>query len=86
MKTTYPKSFKARCQSSGEIIQGTLTVHGDEYGISFMSRVETALAHHDGHIIDISTLLWLCANCDTWNINNNNVCKHCNLKLGRCYE
>jgi len=83
MKTTYPKSFKAKRKSDGETIQGTLTTNGYDYGISFMSRVDTALSHHDGYTIDVSTLQWLCVNCDTWNIKDDKICKQCDLKLGR---
>lgn len=83
MKTTYPKRFKAKSKKFEEIIEGTLTTDGYNYGISFMNRVDTALSHHDGYTIDVSTLQWLCANCNTWNTNNDLGCKHCKLKLGR---
>ncbi len=84
MKTTYPKSFKARRINSGTIVRGILTTNGcGDYGIAFGSRVDISLSLHAGEPIIISTLQWLCANCETWNINADTVCIHCNLKLGR---
>jgi hypothetical protein len=83
MKTTYPKRWKGRSKNDGRIIDGpTLTTDGDgNYGISQLSRVETAIAHMSGYDIKAKTIEWLCSVGRKWNSRYKIKCQHCDAVL-----
>lgn len=87
MKTTYPRRWKG-FDKDNQFIKGESLVSDafhQNYMISVLSYIDNAMTDNaGGRTVQIETIHWECANCETWNHYKQIVCSCCQLKLDRC--